>query len=677
MPRLPLDSLPAGAAGLRTIAARLGVASAHLYVSGNDDRLRLAAAAGADVPDLAALAEALGTQPVVLDVAGVADQVRYAVGQRSERTALLVLGVEPERLDAAWYDAFADAAALGAALATPPEGDARPAFPGSGDGHARLLHEVATHPGTVDERLALALHGLTDVLHLDAAAFARVDGGTWTPEVAADPGGLLPAGPVDLATLPCAMTVRADGPVAIEDAGRRSTDGTRGVRAYLGAPVFVGGRTVGTLVAVGREARTVPFSADDRALAESLARWAGSALGGRTAARQLADREAALSAFVDRAPVAMGLTVCDGDDLRFVTVNTAAARLLGQMPGTVSGLRASQAGLDPQALRLWVAGCRHAAGGPPDESLPPVTIDIATPVGPRTLAVTLGRLDVHDTAGTPVACVSFVAEDVTAREAGLRASAESRRLADAVAAEQVALFERLHHDLRTPLTTILGYADLLGPDSMPDDVDAIRSVVLRSGRSLLDTLDGAVALAEASRVSVALVPTDAEALVRTAVDAARPAADAAGVAVAFEAAVAATPLLLDPAVVARVVRALVAEAVAAPGARHVDARLSEDGSRLVFDVGVRATDALRLEPAPAPLAPLRRLVERLGGEFDERTDGAWRWTVRLPRREAVVVEMPAFPGDPSFPGGASFPESLHAATPAEAASAAAGAAVAA
>ena len=637
MPLLPLDSLPAGAAGLRTIAGRLGAAAAHLYVADADDRLGLAAAARADGTDFAALAETLGTDITVLDLAGVLDGggVRYAAGQRAGRVALLVLGVVPERLDAAWHDAFADALALAAALASPD--DTRPPFPSDSYSHSRLLHEVATHPGTFDERLAFALRGLAVALRLDAAAFARIDGGTWTPEAVADPGGLLPAHAVSLASLPCAMTVRADGPVAIEDAGGR---------AYLGAPVFASGRTVGTLVAVGHGPRPAPFSADDRALAESLARWAGSALGGRAAARQLADREATLSAFVDRAPVAMGLTVCDGDDLRFVTVNAAAAQLFGHPPGDAAGRRASEAGLDPAALARWVAGCRDADAAP-DERRSPVAVDLATPGGTRTLALTLGRLDVHDTAGTPVACVSFVAEDVTERDAGRRASAESRRRADAAAAEQTALFERLHHDLRTPLTAILGYADLLSPDSRPDDIDAVRAVVLRSGRSLLDTLDAAVALAEATSVPVALVPTDAATLVRAAVDAARPAADAAGVAVAFDATTAATPLLLDPAVVARVVRALVAEAVAAPGARHVDARLADDGSRLVFDVGVRETSALRLQPAPAPLAPVRRLVERVGGEFDERSDGAWRWTVRLPRHEAVMVEMPPFP-EPAF-----------------------------
>ncbi|HEX8386268.1 MAG TPA: histidine kinase dimerization/phospho-acceptor domain-containing protein, partial [Rubricoccaceae bacterium] len=201
------------------------------------------------------------------------------------------------------------------------------------------------------------------------------------------------------------------------------------------------------------------------------------------------------------------------------------------------------------------------------------------------------------------------------------------------------LFERLHRDLRSPLTTILGYAELLDPAAPPDEVETVRDVVLRSGHHLLATLDDAVLLTDASRVSVSLVPADPGAVVRLAIDACGPTAEAAGVTLGFVAAVAPVPLLLDPALVGRIVHALVAAAAAVPGARHVDVRLGEDGARLVLDVGVRGVAPRAVGP-PAPVPLVGRLVERLGGHVDDPVDGAWRWTVRLPRHEAVVVDLP-------------------------------------
>ncbi len=627
MPDQPFVASPAASPGLRTVAHGLGAASAQLYVVGEAGGLRLAASEGAPAPDLSALAETFGTRLTILDVSAIVADVRFAVGQREGPAVLLVLGVALEQLDAEWDAAFADALALVRALVVSPSD----ASAGDASRHARLLHEVATHPGTFDERLVLGLVGLAEALALDAATFARVEAGVWTPEATSDPLGLLPSVPVPVASLPCAMTVYADGPVAMEATGDA-------LGAYLGAPVFSGGRTVGTLVAVGRAARALPFTADDRALAESLARWIGAALGGLEAARRLADREAALAAFVDCAPLAMGLTVLDEPgDVRFVSVNAAAARLLGCVPLALAGRLASEAGLNPRALHAWADAGRNVLAGPAGEAHAPIEIDLDTADGQRTLSVTLGRLDVHDVDGAPAACVSFVAEDVTEREQRIRLAAENRRLAEGVADAQAALFERLHHDLRTPLTTILGYADLLSTDSPADEIDAVRDVVLRSGGHLLALLDEAVALAAASRVPLSLVPVFPAPLVRSAVEACQ--RDVVGVVVGFEAVVADGPLLMDPALVDRVVRALLGAAVSVPGARHVDVRLAEDGNRLVLDVGVRETEARWPEAVPSPLALAECLVERLGGHVDERTHDAPRWTVRLPRHGAVVVEM--------------------------------------
>jgi signal transduction histidine kinase len=611
----------------------------HLY-DARGPYERLIAAAGAPAGAFPSLAEALGETPTVLDVSAVVDGVHLAAGQRIGTASLLVLGLDGVALDAAWQQAFADALIVARAfVSSAHEPVVETLAETADDAHSRLLHRVATHTGTFDERLALGLSGLAQALGLDAAAFARITNGTWTPESVIDPLGLLPSGPVPVAALPCAMTVSSDGPIAVDDLG----DG-RG--AYLGAPVFAGGRTVGTLVAVGREARTEPFSEGDRALAESLARWIGSAIGGHDAARRLADREAALAAFVDRAPVAMGLTTLARDGtVQFVSVNAAAARLMGVSAEVLAGSLAADVGIDGYAGRLWAAGTRRALARDVGTSLPPILLTLDTPAGMRSVEATLTRLDVHDATGTLAPCVSFVAEDVTSREDGLRIASERRHLAEAAAAEQASLFERLHRDVRTPLTAILGYAELLGPDLAAGEPEQIRDVISRSAHHLLATLDATVALAEAARVSISLVPVDAAVVVRDAVLAAASAAREAGVEISFEAAVSRVPLLMDPALVGRVVQAIVDEAAAVPGARHIDTRLADDGSRLVFDVGIREADASSAairadQPAASVDRLVERLVERLGGNVDVPMGPPWRRTVRLPRHTAVVVDLP-------------------------------------
>ncbi|HEX8386700.1 MAG TPA: hypothetical protein VF576_10980, partial [Rubricoccaceae bacterium] len=112
MPDLSPEPPSAVAAALRLIAQRLAAGAAQLYTDGEGGRLRLVASEGRGVPDLAALAETLGPTASALDVSGAVEGARFAVGQRSGPTVLLVVGVDLARLDAAWDAAFTDALAL-------------------------------------------------------------------------------------------------------------------------------------------------------------------------------------------------------------------------------------------------------------------------------------------------------------------------------------------------------------------------------------------------------------------------------------------------------------------------------------------------------------------------------------------------------------------------------------
>jgi signal transduction histidine kinase len=67
----------------------------------------------------------------------------------------------------------------------------------------------------------------------------------------------------------------------------------------------------------------------------------------------------------------------------------------------------------------------------------------------------------------------------------------------------------MSHEFRTPLTAILGFADVLA-DEAPPDLQDYAEIIGRGGRRLLDTLDSVLALAqiEAGEMTVSPEPVD-------------------------------------------------------------------------------------------------------------------------------------------------------------------------
>ncbi len=666
---------------------------------------------GGDETALDGLAEMLrGGAGDVLDVTGAIEGARFAAGARlgDGEGALLVLDPESRSPDPVWAEAFALSTALALGLV---RAEADRHDPG------RLLHEVAVHPGTFDERLDLALHRVTEALGLDAAALVTVGDGTWTPHTVYDPSGhLLPLRPVLLDQTYCAVTVQTDGPFVVED-GAQTGFGIEVPAAYLGAPVFVQGRCVGTFCAVGRLARSRPFSDDDRALVESLARWTGSALQGAEVGRQLAAREADLSAFFDGAPMGMGVVRLLDGDLEFVRVNATASAALGFSPDLLAGRAASEIGLGGTMGRTWLGACHRALDGGHPERFEMVAQSAG---GARRLATTVSAIasaphaadrlafvveDVTDVpsppAPAPRAPVALFAADARGRLVlgrgldHLGADAQAGGLlhevfpeaADAVAsalsgqsatwrvvgrgrtfevhvpgrppgapagllgvvfdvtgvadaagtttAAHRALMTHLDHEIRSPLTSILGYADLLDAHATPEDLAEVRGVIERAGERLMATLDE-LALLGGDGIEVHPEPVDVCAVLVAATEAARPAADARRLSLNLLCLLPEVPLLLDAALFERLARTLVSGAVASSEGLRVDVDLRAADPAL-FELRVTggswvSTNALRESVIP-------RLAEALGGHawFDDAGPGGW--TLRLPRRPAPVVDF--------------------------------------
>ena len=748
-PRLPSSSALRAVfrqAAEHTQAAFVGIVS----IGPEPEVLRsVGAAPGAEA--LASIAEALrDTDPLVVSgpLLGLATPLVAAAGV-GEGCALVVLVEEGAFSDSA-RRAFEDARAIVAGLL--PDEDVRVEL-----GHARLLQRLASDPAPLDRRLQLALEEGCALLGMDAAILLRYEENAWHVDTVHGADGRID---VDALLAPqgiAQMTYRADSPVGVHAGGAMGVSG-----AYLGAPVLAGGQGMGVFAFVSSEPRSEPFSSDERALADALARWAGAALNGRRASRRLADREKTLASVYDSAPMPLGLVdlVSDGgaDDLVLISSNPHADVVFG-----AAGRPLSEA-LPSRALRLWTGAARRVLA---EGAASRFEIEVDAESGhPRRLAVALGL--VSPASEGRRARFSFVAEDVTARrqmrerlrerEAQLRAvvehaplvlfavddrgtftlsegrglaalglrpgelvgtsmferyahlpevtqgigrvlagqpaewaatmgrrrfevhaapvfdgagqragavgvardvTARARAEAEAVRARRAVadvsrrtgdLLARLSHGLRVPLTTVLGYADLLTADTgdaAPVDVDAVEAIA-RAGHELMRTLDVFIDL---SRLGLSDIGGAARAVsapeLATALDAeARAASEAlGGRTVEVAPSLAGGPWLLD----LGLARTLVRRFAQAAGERAEAAALAIEATH--------GDDALVLRVASAPerlaswiqsddaldAAFVRHAVQSLGGEVavegSELGGAAPDVVLRVPCHPAPVVEL--------------------------------------
>ncbi|MGH9170030.1 MAG: sensor histidine kinase [Acidimicrobiales bacterium] len=118
------------------------------------------------------------------------------------------------------------------------------------------------------------------------------------------------------------------------------------------------------------------------------------------------------------------------------------------------------------------------------------------------------------------------------------------------------------HDLRTPLTSIRGYAEAVA-DGVAEDASKAARVIVSESRRLerlvADLLD--LARLEMSALSLHLVPTDAVAIVRATTDGFLPRATAAGIALRADVPPTAVDVVADPDRLAQVVANLVENAL--------------------------------------------------------------------------------------------------------------------
>jgi CheY-like chemotaxis protein len=227
----------------------------------------------------------------------------------------------------------------------------------------------------------------------------------------------------------------------------------------------------------------------------------------------------------------------------------------------------------------------------------------------------------------------------------------------------------LGHELRTPLSTIMIWGQLLRARATGDQQAEGLDAILRSARAQKKLLDD---LLDTSRIThgklrLELTEVDPAAIVRTTIDGMRPAADAKGVEIQTFVPNELGTLWADPARLRQVVWNLLTNAVKftpsggwvrVVAQRTNDAvriRVEDSGEGIGVDFLPHVFEPFRQEDASTTrshgglglgLAICRQIVEHHGGRIEVRSDGVGRGTavtVQLPLRRLPTQSLPPDP----------------------------------
>jgi len=238
-----------------------------------------------------------------------------------------------------------------------------------------------------------------------------------------------------------------------------------------------------------------------------------------------------------------------------------------------------------------------------------------------------------------------------------------RTMAEAQAANQLksALLSNMSHEVRTPLTSILGFAELIA-EADAENPQALATRIHDSGERLLDTLNTVLQVSRLESGTVELDPQhlDVAEVASTCIEAVEPMAQERNVRITLDRPDTPVSAYLDPDALRHILDALVRNAIEfSEAGDHAEIAVRENSHGVVLtvtDSGIGMTDAVRKEVFDAfqqgsvgqarthegiglGLTVAHRLVHLLDGTIEvesEKGEGT-RVAVRLPRRAPAPV----------------------------------------
>ncbi len=230
---------------------------------------------------------------------------------------------------------------------------------------------------------------------------------------------------------------------------------------------------------------------------------------------------------------------------------------------------------------------------------------------------------VRDSDGTVTHYVA-VKEDVTERKRAEVELLAAKERAEAASIAKSQFIAAVSHELRTPLNAVIGFSEVMrdrafGPLGDPR-YEKFAISINEAGNNLLRQINDIIDLANAGSGHLEMEETifDPQSVIQTALDAIRPAADAAGLELTADFPVSLTLLLADERAVGRIVRHLLSNAVKfTPSGGKVSVRTAlEEGG--LFAITVSDTGA---GIPPEKIQTVFQPFGQLDGAFSRAHDG--------------------------------------------------------